>query len=166
MPNDDNPNSFYSNDTIKWVNALLQQKKNQARPVDDGVIGEKGAKDRDEKYTKLLEIYSEKYSTDKDVVNYQKKTFFNLTLSLFVILLAAGITLLFLALFFYTKSSVAVVIGASVDILVAFIAIPTVIAKHLFPEKMDNGIIEVVKLLVQNDEHVRELKEQHKNNNK
>lgn len=163
MSDKDSSKNTSSLDNIKWVSTLISQKRSFARPVDDGVIGEEGAKERDGKYTKLLVTYSEKYAEDKSIVNNQKKTFFKAVLAMFIILLLAGIAILFLALFFDKQSSIAVVIGASVDILGTFIAIPTIIAKHLFPEKMDNGIIEVVKLLVQNDEHVREIKEKHFN---
>ena len=156
MSDKDSSKNTSSLDNIKWVSTLISQKRSFARPVDDGVIGEEGAKERDGKYTKLLVTYSEKYAEDKSIVNNQKKTFFKAVLAMFIILLLAGIAILFLALFFDKQSSIAVVIGASVDI-------PTIIAKHLFPEKMDNGIIEVVKLLVQNDEHVREIKEKHFN---
>lgn len=125
------------------------------------VIGEEGAIARDKLYTELLTKFSDNYDLTKKQSKTQKTVFFSVVLVFLGILLITGIVILFIALFNCSICNVAVVIGASVDILGAFIAIPTIIAKHLFPEKIDNDVIEVVKQLVRNDKHIRELKEKH-----
>lgn len=159
MPNNEN------NNKIEWVSNLLYKTKNQARKVDDGVIGAKGAEERDNLYTELLTHFSENYVASKEQSTKQKTAYFIVTLIFLGILLGSGIAILFIAMFNYSIYNIAVVIGASLDILGTFIAIPTIIAKNLFPEKIDNDVIEVVKLLVENDKNVREAQEKHDNTN-
>ena len=157
MPNEEQISSF---DNISDVSKLIQSKRDETSFNSNGhVIGQEGAEKRDEKYTELLEKFLSNYSLEKALIIKQKKTFFDFILAFFSILLLSGIALLFLGLFINSQSSLAIVIGASVDILVSFIAIPTIIAKHLFPEKIDNDVIEVVKLLVGTDENVRKALE-------
>lgn len=130
-------------------------------PMD--VIGAVGARVRDRLYTELLKRFSDNYAETKTQTRWQKTTFFIVILILLAGLLVSGIVLLFLSLNNCSACNIAIVIGASVDIIGSFIAIPTVIAKHLFPEKIDNDVIKVVKLLVENDKNVREITEQHNN---
>lgn len=126
-----------------------------------GIIGEEGARERDKLYTKLLERFSDNYEETKKQTKWQKTTFFIVILVLLSGLVVSGVVLLFLALNNCSPCNIAIVVGASVDIISSFIAIPTIVAKHLFPEKIDNDVIKVVQLLVGNDKNVRELNEQH-----
>lgn len=128
-------------------------------PVD--VIGKQGAIDRDKLYTNLLKRFSDNYEVTKEQTKRQKTAFFVVILVLLTGLLVSGIVLLFLALNNCSPCNIAIVVGASVDIISSFIAIPTIIAKHLFPEKIDNDVIKIVQLLVENDKDVRETVERH-----
>lgn len=141
---------------LSEVADILKSKKDETSVNFNGrVPGADGAAKRDEKYTELLEKFLDNYESDKALARQQKKTFFNFILAFFGILLLAGIALLFIGIFIDSQSSLAIIISSSVDIIVSFIAIPTIIAKNLFPEKIDNEVIEVVKLLVGNDENIR-----------
>lgn len=131
-----------------------------------GVIGADGARKRDKLYTELLKRFSDNYADTKQQTKWQKTTFFIVILVLLTGLLVSGIVLLYLVLNNCSACNIAIVIGASVDIVGSFIAIPTIIARHLFPEKIDNDVIKVVKLLVENDKNVREINEQHNLTNK
>lgn len=147
-----------SSNSENKVSGVREIKKDPVR-----VIGEEGAEERDKLYTKLLERFSDNYHTTKKQTKTHKGWFLGIILTLLILLLAGGVTLLFFCLFYDTRSSIAVVIGASVEIFGSFIAIPTIIAKHLFPEKIDNDVIEIVKLLVENDKDIRNTKERHNN---
>lgn len=154
---------------IRAIRKLLQATPKEEKSVtikerQVGVIGEGGAIDRDGRYTELLETYLLEYETSKNLMYAQKRVFFYTILTFLGILIISGVAILFFALFregLDDGTALAAIIGASVDILVSFIAIPLVIAKHLFPEKVDNDIIDVVKLLVENDNNIRDVVERH-----
>lgn len=132
--------------------------------IEDGVIGARGARKRDRKYTRLLDIFLSNYTSNKKQMYLQKRVFFYSVLALFGVLVISGVGILFFVLFnkeIAANTALAAIIGASIDILGSFIAIPLVIAKHLFPEKVDNDIIDVVKLLVENDSNIRDVVEKH-----
>ncbi len=143
----------------KNSNESKRIKKIEDDPV--GVIGAEGAIERDKLYTELLKRFSDNYDDTKRQSKRQKTAFFIVILVLLTGLLVAGIVLLYLALNNCSVCNIAIVVGASVDIIGSFIAIPTIIARHLFPEKIDNDVIKVVRLLVENDKNVREINEQH-----
>lgn len=155
---------FYSNPIDSGSPNLIASKNIEEDPM--GVIGADGARKRDKLYTKLLARFSDNYDETKKQTKWQKTTFFIVILVLLTGLLVSGIVLLYLALNNCSPCNIAIVIGASVDIIGSFIAIPTIIARHLFPEKIDNDVIKVVKLLVENDKNVREINERHIKNGK
>lgn len=164
----DNPNdSDYQNDNDElegYIDNAGSSKTIHSDPVP--VIGELGAIERDKKYTELLSRFSDNYNTSKKQMKNQKTAFFVVVLVFLGILLVSGIVLLFIALFSNSVNGIAIVIGASVDIFGTFIAIPTIMAKHLFPEKIDNDVIQVVKLLVENDKDIRLAKENRQHDSK
>ena len=129
------------------------------------VIGEEGAIERDKAYTDLLSKFSENYNAEKRQIKRQKTWFFYSVLVLLFIMGFSGILLLFLALNTPTLNNLGVVIGATVDIFATFVAIPSIIARHLFPEKIDEKIVEVVKVLLENDKDIRNAAE-HRHNEK
>ncbi len=146
----------------KLILELDKSKKNstsKARKIKQdptAALGGEEVNKRNEKYTDLLGKFANNYENTKKQTLWQKAWFFWIILIFFLGTLTSGIVLLFLALFNDNSSSIAVVIGASVEIFGSFIAIPLIIAKNLFPEKFDNDVIEIVKLLVKNDKDIRE----------
>ena len=131
-------------------------------PIDSDpvpIIGESGAIARDREYTLLLEKFLINYTKEKKQTLIQKSLFFGIIVAFLSLLGVAGIVLLFLSLYSDSVNTLPVIIGACVDIFGSFIAIPTIIAKHLFPEKIDEKIIDVVTVLVDNDKHVRAARE-------
>ena len=157
MPKEDTENERKAEQELEnLIKSKPASRKIKRDPVE--IIGEKGARDRDKIYTALLTKFSNHYDDTKKQAKNQKTIFFIVILFLLSGLLISGILLLYLALFNCSVNNIAVVIGASVDIFGSFIAIPTIIAKHLFPEKIDNDVIKVVQLLVENDKNVRETK--------
>lgn len=127
------------------------------------VIGEDGAIERDEAYTELLLKFSDNYNAEKKQIRRQKGWFFYPVLIFLLVMGISGIVLLFLALYNTTLNNTAVVIGATVDIFTSFVAIPSIIARHLFPEKIDEKIVDVVKVLLENDRDIRNAAEQRHN---
>lgn len=123
------------------------------------VLGEKGAQIRDEKYTELLSHFSENYHKEKKQSLLFKKIFFGIIIGLFCALGISGIVILFLALFFKTDNMLSIVIASSVEVISSFIAIPTIIAKNLFPEKVDEQIVKMTEILIKNDMDVRYARE-------
>lgn len=130
-------------------------KKDPIEPV----LGEKGATERDYHYTRLLGLFLKNYNTEKQQTLIHKQWFLKAVIAVFVLIGVSGIVLLFLALFVDSSNGVAVIIGACVEIFSAFIAIPIIIAKNLFPEKLDTEVIEIVKVLIDNDKDIRGAKE-------
>ena len=58
--------------------------------------------------------------------------------------------------FFGKENSLAIIISASVSIIGSLIALPTVIAKHLFPEKIDENMAKVLQCMIDNDRSIRD----------
>jgi len=140
--------------------------RNNLMIKDNGeVIGETGAQERDESYTNLLSAFVESYSLQKTQTIILKGIFFGIVLFLLSALGLSGIVILFIALFRNSAMNISVVIGASVDILAVFITIPTIIARHLFPEKIDEHIVQITELLIKNDQYIRSAKEKRIDNN-
>lgn len=123
------------------------------------VIGEEGARQRDVEYTNLFRKYTSNYDADKKQSISLKKKFFWIIMVLFFFLGTSGIVLLFLGFFIKSENALAIIITATVNIFTSFIAIPTIIANHLFPKKIDQQIIKVMNLLVQNDDNIRKARE-------
>lgn len=123
------------------------------------VIGEEGAKQRDSEYTNLFRKYTTNYDLDKKQSLRLKSNFFWIIMISFIVLGISGIVLLFLGFFIESKNALAIIITAAVNILTSFIAIPTIIARNLFPEEADEQIVKVTNLLVENDDNIRKARE-------
>ncbi len=145
-------------DSVRGIYAKKADKQNEMKRDPTFVIGEEGAQERDKHYTILLDYFVSNYDNEKKQTIQLKKYFFGVVLVLLALMGLAGIAILIIALFVDSSSSLPIIIGASVDILAAFITIPTIIARNLFPNKLDKQIISVTKLLIENDEHIRKAK--------
>ena len=134
----------------------LDKESEPVSDITDVVIGIEGAKDRDKKYTSLLHAYLLNYKLDKYQIKRQKKRFFTLVFTIIGILLFIEILAIILCIFFGKEKSLAIIISASVSIIGSLIALPTVIAKHLFPEKIDENMAKVLQCMIDNDRSIRD----------
>lgn len=128
----------------------------------NGTIGETGAEERDEIYTKLLNKYIEEYDRNRKQRRKMKNVFFGFTIAIFVLLIVGLITLLIVM---SVNKTLSVTVGAILSatafasIITALITLPTIVAKHLFPENMDCDIVDIVGKMIQNDCEIRKAAE-------
>lgn len=148
---------------LKLEQFVTAQAQDTETAESDPTIGVEGARKRDKIYTNLLSKFYEYYVNEKETIKRQKEKFFKCFLGLMSIIGIGGIILWALALFVFKTNNLSIIISATIDIIVAFVAIPVIIAKHLFPEKADERITEVVKALVDNDKNIRTVESQRQN---
>jgi hypothetical protein len=128
----------------------------ETKDISSEVVGLKGALDRDTKYTEILQAYLDHYKSDKEVANFQKKSFYWIVITLFGIVLLLSLVCIVLCIFFENENSLAVIISSGVSLLGSIIALPMTIAKHLFPASTDDQIVKVVNFMLDNDRSIRE----------
>lgn len=120
---------------------------------------------RDYLYSKLLANYIESYDKKSEHNKVYKGIFFSVILFIFIGLIVTSVVILFLIARKSTTSvaDVALVISGIAGIISAIIALPKIIAEHLFPTKEDENMIDMVKSMQQNDSNIRSSQHDEKN---
>lgn len=139
------------------IEAIKETKYIAAKNDMTVIIGEKGAIDRDPQYTLLLKNYINEYEKNSaDKRDMKKKIFFFLKI-FFPLLTLACIAAIAYSLFAPVAliEKITFVSTSLITFISSFIVIPLTITKHLFPENIDNQIVEVVKNMIENDKEIR-----------
>lgn len=112
---------------------------------------------RDYLYSKLLANYIEAYDKKSQHNKVYKAIFFGVILFIFIGLIVTSVVILFLIARKSTTSvaDVALVVSGIAGIISAIIALPKIIAEHLFPTNEDENMIDMVKSMQQNDSSIR-----------
>lgn len=115
--------------------------------------------DRDVQYTELLSKYIDLYERKAKRNEKYKLSFFIITMSMFVLLIAVPFVLFFIIA---CKESASVsdavmVFGGIAGIVSAVIVLPKIIAEHLFPANEDENMIGMVQHMQLNDSKIREM---------
>ena len=132
------------------------------------VVGLDGARARDIKYTVLLDKYVEQFPKDHDFYYCMKKSFFWVVLVTFVVLIFGSVALLIVAATrpnMELENVIIYAVSAMGSIISSIIVIPQIIAKHLFPEKRENEILDLIKTLISDDCEIRKANEERYLNN-
>lgn len=135
---------------------VLEIKLPETKDITPEVVGLKGALERDATYTEILQAYLENYKEDKKVVSCQKKAFFWLVIVLFGLVFLLTSIAIILCIFYENNNSLAIIVSSAVALIGSIIALPTIIAKHLFPDTIDDQIVTVVNFMLNNDCSIRE----------
>ncbi len=123
------------------------------------VIGVVGAQKRDKLYSLLLSDYITELKTDK-LINRKLKYFTFIIMMLVFSLLTVGLVgfVAFLSIKGVGNDTADIVLSVScfASIITAFVGLPSIITKHLFPEKSENDTVKIMRELIKNDIAVRQ----------
>ncbi len=123
------------------------------------VIGVVGAQKRDKLYSLLLADYITNLKTDK-LINRKLKYFTFIIMMIVFSLLTVGLIVFvfFLLLKGVGNDTADIILSVScfATIITAFIGLPAIITKHLFPEKNENDTVKIMRELIKNDIAVRQ----------
>jgi len=155
---------FPESQEIKFsIKAKREAIKNSKITNGGAIIGAKGANDRDEEYTVLLEKYIRNYQDKQKQYGKQRNAFFIYACIIMGGVLAACLAIL-LCLIFVKLDRVSIIVSATASvatILTTLIGIPLTITKHLFPQEMDHEIVDIVKSMIVNDCEIRKIQSDH-----
>lgn len=120
---------------------------------------------RDIYYSQILNQYIGEYQKRRKQIKWMRNWLFWLMLTILfgVIISCISIFFIIIANFNATTSEITALITVCVSFISTIITIPVIIAKSLFPEKEDNQIVDVLTKLIENDNNIRNTKNNIKN---
>lgn len=120
---------------------------------------------RDIYYSQILNQYIREYQKRRKQIKWMRNWLFWLMLTILfgVIISCISIFFIIIANFNATTSEITALITVCVSFISTIITIPVIIAKSLFPEKEDNQIVDVLTKLIENDNNIRNTKNNIKN---
>lgn len=147
-----------SSDSIKLSDDNLVNQLN----IDDEIFQ---YKQRDEVYTDLLKEYLNSYKSKMKCKQRMKVAFFIITIIAFGAIIALfGIVIINASINGISNvSDIATVLGSVASVLSALIAIPKIIAVHLFPTDEETNHVLMIKNMQQNDSRIRDIKRKKSN---
>ena len=110
-------------------------------------------------YTELLRNYIASYEDKDGEKRKYKKVFFWVTIVILILIVVACLFFIWIIIVVgkdnYTE--IGAIIGSVVGIITALIAIPKIIAEHLFPVNEESNMIDMVKNMQDNDSNIRNV---------
>ncbi len=123
---------------------------------------EDNIKARERSYTALTDDFEKNYKKTHDQKIKLKCCFFWIVMPLFVLVVLGSLFSLIISIFI-PGSQIEVVLGAVVSLISSIIAIPTIIAKYLFPTNEDSDMSSMIHKMQNYDKGIRRIEKDNKN---
>ena len=116
-------------------------------------------RERNEKYTDYIQEYTYQYSERANLSLFQKKCFFWFSIATTLIVVGGGITAIVLLARRenITIEALAAIVTAFAAVITAALALPSIIASHLFPQREDDKSAHVFEAMVKGDMDLRKM---------
>lgn len=153
------------------INEILETANNDAiEMTKDPVIEnaaeiqsiEENIKARERSYTALTDDFEKNYKKTHEQKIKLKCCFFWIVMPLFILIVLGSLFSLIISLFI-TGTQIEVVLGSVISLITAIIAIPTIIAKYLFPINEDNDMSTMINKMQNYDKGIRRIEKDSKN---
>lgn len=124
-------------------------------------IGRHGAEVRDQLYTQLFSQYVHQYEEGNEKTRELREKYLHAIVVGLIVLAVMCMAVIVFGFVFVDRVSFEKILSITIptlsSALTAVVAIPTVIAKHLFPPEKDHEIVEIVKSMIANDCEIRKI---------
>lgn len=130
----------------------------QDKTIDDKSLELKA---REKVYTKLTEDFERNYYFTHKQKRSLKTAFFWMIMPLYAIIIL-GSMFAIIASLFIEGNQVEIVLGAVASIIASVIAIPTIIAKYLFPTGEDKDMTAMINKMQKYDNGIRKIEKENK----
>lgn len=138
----------------------------EAKDITLNIAVEQQQRERDKEYdernvlyTELLRNYIASYEDKDNEKRRYKKVFFWVTIVILCLIVVACLVFIGIIIVVgkdnYTE--IGAIIGSVIGIITALIAIPKIIAEHLFPVNEESNMIDMVKNMQDNDSNIRNV---------
>lgn len=138
----------------------------EAKDITLNIAVEQQQRERDKEYdernvlyTELLRNYIASYEDKDNEKRRYKKVFFWVTIVILCLIVVACLVFIGIVIVVgkdnYTE--IGAIIGSVIGIITALIAIPKIIAEHLFPVNEESNMIDMVKNMQDNDSNIRNV---------
>lgn len=138
----------------------------EAKDITLNIAVEQQQRERDKEYdernvlyTELLRNYIASYEDKDNEKRKYKKVFFWVTIVILCLIVAAclGFIGIIVVVGKDNYTEIGAIIGSVIGIITALIAIPKIIAEHLFPVNEESNMIDMVKNMQDNDSNIRNV---------
>lgn len=164
-------NNKYSN-TFEQIEENLSGSSDSIKLSDDNLVNQSNIdgeifqyRQRDGLYTELLQEYLNSYKSKMQCKQKMKTIFFYITIGAFIFIIGLFIFVLVKASLegLSSNADIVTVLGSVAGVLSALIAIPRIIAVHLFPTDEETNHVLMIKNMQQNDSRIRDIKSKKSN---
>ena len=164
-------NNKYSN-TFEQIEESLSDSSDSIKLSDDNLVNQSNIDDeifqykqRDKLYTKLLQEYLNSYKSKMQCKQKMKTIFFYITIGAFILIIGLFLFVLGKASWegLSSNADIVTVLGSVAGVLSALIAIPKIIAVHLFPTDEETSHVLMIRNMQKNDSRIRDVKSKKSN---
>ena len=148
------------NGILSYLSEIQRTSRAKVLQPDDLSTSDKASiRERNKQYTRYIAEYTNHYSQKARLSYRQKKTFFGFSLVMAGAIITAGVVAI-VALAFrenFTVESLIGIVTAFAGVITAALALPSIIAGHLFPQSEDDKSAEVFGKMVDGDMQLRKM---------